>query len=126
MQKLGLQSCVNWLVRSIVHIISNSAVPWFKKHILGQKEIRTPDVRDLSVSINRDDVISAVQRFVTEYEGNHPLAAESLQGLGQTEREQLLTGSLDEIETDDQYFPCYGRAKDYLRSSDVPTMFNIG
>jgi hypothetical protein len=120
-QKLSLQSCINWLVRRTTQILANLAVSWFKKHILRQKEIRTPDVKDLSVSINRDDVISAVRGFVTEYEGNHPHAAESLQELGQTEREQLLSGSVDEIGAGDQYFPCYGRAKDYLKSSAVPT-----
>jgi hypothetical protein len=120
-QKLGKQSCMNWAVRSAAQIISDFAVSWFKKHILRQKEVRTPDVRELSVSIDRDDVIKAVQGFVTEYEGNYLGAEERLQGLRQTEREQLLSGNVDEIEAGDQYFPCYGRAKEYLKASAVPT-----
>jgi hypothetical protein len=82
---------------------------------------QTPDVKTLSVSIDRDDVIAAARGFVFEYEGNHPLAADSLQGLGQAHRDQLLSGSVDETEAGDQYFPCYGRAKEYLKSSAVPT-----
>ncbi len=119
--KIALQSCMAWLVRSTAQIIGDLVVPWIRKYILRQKEIQTPDLKTLSVSIDRDDVISAVQMFVIEYEGNHPLAAESLQRLGQTEREQLLSGSVDGIKADDQYFPCYGRAKEYLKSSAVPT-----
>jgi len=116
--KLALQSCVAWLFRSTAQIVGTLIVPLFRKYILRQKEIQTPDLKTLSVSIERGDVISAVRMFVNEYEGNHPSATERLQGLGQTERERLLSGSVDEIETDDQYFPCYGRAKEYLKSAD--------
>jgi len=118
--RLALRSCFAWLVRSAAQIVSNLVIPWVRKHIFGQNKIQTPDVKALSVSIEPDDVIFAAQGFVNEYEGSHPLATETLQGLGQTERERLLSGSVDEIEdeieTDDQYFPCYGRAKEYLKS----------
>jgi nucleoside phosphorylase len=114
--KLALQSCFAWLVRSTAQIVRDLVVPWLRKYILRQKEIQMPDVKSLSVSIEPDDVTFAVGMFVNEYEGNHSLAMESLQGLGQTELERLLSGSVDEIETYDQYFPCYGRAKEYLKS----------
>lgn len=119
--KLALQSCLAWLVRSVTQIINKLVVSWVGKYFFGQKEIQTPDVKTLSVSIDRDDVIAAARGFVFEYEGNHPLAADSLQGLGQAHRDQLLSGSVDETEAGDQYFPCYGRAKEYLKSSAVPT-----
>lgn len=121
--KLALQSCFDWLFRNIEQIVdANLIEPWVRKILLREAIMKTLDLKTLSVSNDRDDVISAVRMFVNEYEGNHPLATERLQGLGQTERERLLSGSVDEIETDDQYFPCYGRAKEYLKSvgnSDV-------
>jgi schlafen family protein len=114
--KLALNCCFAWLVRRIGQLISNSVVPWFRKHILRRKEIRVPDVKALSVVIEPDDLISSVRKFVNEYEGNHPRASETLQGLGEAEREQILSGGVEDIEVDDQYFPCYGRAKEYLKS----------
>jgi hypothetical protein len=120
--KLALHSCTAWLIRSTAQIVGDLVVPWIVKHtpiiknILPTKEIRVPDVKTLSVCIKQDDVIFAVRMFIDEYEGNNPHAEDSLRKLGQTERDRLLTGCVDEIETGDQYFPCYGRAKEYLKS----------
>jgi hypothetical protein len=119
--RLALQSCFVWLFRSTAEIVSNLVVPWVRKRILRQKEIQTPDVKALSVSIEPNDLVSAVRMFVNEYESNHPGSTGILQRLGQTERERLLSGSVDEIKTDDQYFPCYARAKEYLNLSTAPT-----
>jgi hypothetical protein len=129
--KLALQSCFAWLKRSLTQIVTELVMPvalvfagpfggllsmaWSTFSGRRQRN-RTPDLRILSVSIQRADVVAAVQQFVDEYESNHPLAMETLQGLGQTEREQLLRGSVEEVEKGDQYFPCYVRAKDYLKS----------
>jgi hypothetical protein len=114
--KLALQSCMDWLIRSTKQIVVKVIWPGFLKYILRRKEVKAPDLKGLSVTIKTDDLITAVLKYIDEYQNNHPSARESLQRLAQTERERLLIGIVDEIEADDQYFPCYARAKEYIKS----------
>jgi hypothetical protein len=115
--KLALNACFAWVVRRISEVISNSVIPWFRKHILRRKEIRVPDVKALSVAVEFQDLVFSVRKFTDEYEGNHPKAVETLAGLDRNERDQLLTGRAVESDAKDQYFPCYARAKEFLRSA---------
>ena len=135
--KLALQSCYAWLSRNVVRIATDWVIPVAGTLLRGTlggvldpvfdffsgiKRNRTPDIKTLSVSIDPPDMVAAVRQFVNEYEGNYPLAMETLQGLRQTAREQLLSGSVEEIHTGGQYFPCYGRAKEYLASVGSTSM----
>ncbi len=114
--KLALQSCFSWLFRSTVKIVSDMVLSWIRRNVFRQKKIHAPDVKTLSVSVEISDMIYAVRSFVSEYEDNHPLAAEKLRELEQKERERLLSGRADRIGIDGQYFPSYARAKDYLNA----------